>query len=89
MLEFLVSFVYLCFDFHICVVFFFRSSKLVVFPFIFSLLFQFNLISHVLVFVCLCVRSFLYVVVSCVGSLCMCAMLRVEDHFWTKYTIDR
>ena len=61
---------------------------LVVFPFSFSLLFQFNLISHVLVFVCVCVRSFSYVVVSCVGSLCMCAMLRVEDHFWTKFTID-
>ena len=41
-----------------------------------------------LVFVCMCVRSFLYVVVSCVGSLCMCAMLRVKDHFWTEFTID-
>ena len=30
----------------------------------------------------------LYVVVSWVGSLCMCAMLRVEDHFWIKFTID-
>ena len=36
----------------------------------------------------MCVRSFLYVVVSCVGSLCMCAMLRVEDHSWIKFTID-
>ena len=61
---------------------------LVVFLFSFSLLFQFNLMIHVLVFVCVCVWSFLYVVVSCVGSLCMCAMLRVEDHFWTKFTID-
>ena len=57
---------------------------LVVFPFGFSLLFQFNLMSHVLVFVCVCVWSFLYVVVSCVGSLCMCAMLRVKDQFWTE-----
>ena len=78
----------MCFDFRTCVVFFFCLSMLVVFPFSFSLLFQFNLISHVLVFVCVCVRSFLYVVASCVGSLCMCAMLRVEDHFWTKFTID-
>ena len=54
---------------------------LIVFPFSFSLLFQFNMMSHVLVLVCVCVRSFLYVVVSCVGSLCMCAMLRVKDHF--------
>ena len=44
--------------------------------------------SHVLVFVCMCVRSFLYVVVACVGSLCMCAMLKVADHFWTEFTID-
>ena len=62
---------------------------LVVFPISFSLLFfYFNLTSHVLVFVCVCVRSVLYVVVSCVGSLCMCAMLRVEDQFWTKFTMD-
>ena len=61
---------------------------LVVFPFRFSLRFQFNLMSHVLVFVCVCVRSFLYIVVSCVSSLCMGAMLRVEDHFWTDFTID-
>ena len=58
------------------------------FSFSFSLLFHFNLMSHVLVFVCVCVRSFLYVVVSCVGSVCMCAMLRVEDYFWTESTID-
>ena len=57
-------------------------------PFSFSFLFQFNMMSHVLVFVCVCVRSFLYVVLSCVGSLCMCAMLRVKDHFWTEFTID-
>ena len=44
--------------------------------------------SHVLVFVCVCVRLFLYIVVSCVGSLCMCAMLRVIDHFWTEFTTD-
>ena len=44
--------------------------------------------SHVLVVVCVCVRSFLYIVVSYVGSLCMCAMLRVIDHFWTEFTID-
>ena len=61
---------------------------LIVCPFSFSLLFQFNMMSHVLVFVCVCVRSFLYVVVSCVGSLCTCDMLRVEDHFWTEFTID-
>ena len=41
-----------------------------------------------LVFVCVFVRSVLYVVVSCVCSLCMCAMLRVKDHFWTEFTID-
>ena len=46
------------------------------------------MMSHVLVFVCVCARSFLYVVVSHVGSLGMCAMLRVKDHFWTKFTID-
>ena len=34
-------------------------------------------------FVCVCVRSFLYVVIAC-----MCAMLKVEDHFWTEFTID-
>ena len=56
--------------------------------FSFSLLFRSNVMSHVLVFVCVCVRSSLYVVISCVGSLCMCAMLRVEDHFWTEFTID-
>ena len=62
---------------------------LVLLPFSFSLLFHFNLMSHVLVFVCVGVRSVLYVVVSCVGSLCMCAMLRVdEDHFLTEFTID-
>ena len=61
---------------------------LVVCMFSLGLLFKINMISHVLVFVCVCVRSFLYVVVSCVGSLCMCAMLRVEDHFWTEFTID-
>ena len=44
--------------------------------------------SHVLVFVCVCVRSFLYVIVSCIGSLCMCAMLRVKDQFWIKFTSD-
>ena len=36
----------------------------------------------------MCVRSFLYVVVACVGSLCMCAMLKVADHFWTEFTMD-
>ena len=36
----------------------------------------------------MCVRSFLYVVVSCVDSLCVCAMLRVEDHFLIKFNID-
>ena len=56
--------------------------------FSFSFLFQFNMMSHVLVFVCVCARSFLYVVVSRVGSLGMCAMLRVKDHFWTEFTID-
>ena len=61
---------------------------LVVCPFSFSLLFRFNMMSHVLVSICMRVRSFLYVVVSCVGSLCMCAKLRVEDHFWTEITID-
>ena len=44
--------------------------------------------SHVLVFICVCVRSFLHVVVSCVGSVCMCAMFRVKDHCWTESTID-
>ena len=34
-------------------------------------------------FVCVCVRSFLYVVIAC-----MCAMLKVEDHFWTEFAID-
>ena len=61
---------------------------LVVCPFSFGLLFQFNMMSHVLVFVYVCVRSFLYIVVSCVGSLCTFSMLRVEDHFWTEFTID-
>ena len=39
--------------------------------FSFSLLVHFNLMSHVLVCACVCVRSFLYVVVSNVGS-CVC-----------------
>ena len=48
------------------------------FPFIFSLCVS---------FACVYVRSFLYVVVACVGKSCMCAMLKVEDHFWTEFTI--
>ena len=31
----------------------------------------------------MCIRSFLYVVIAC-----MCAMLKVEDHFWIEFTID-
>ena len=32
----------------------------------------------------MCVRSFLYVVIAC-----MCAMLKVEDHFfWTEFDFD-
>ena len=52
----------LTFDFRICVVFLVSFSILVVFPFTFSLCVS---------FVCVCVWSFLYVVVACVGN-CVC-----------------
>ena len=28
-------------------------------------------------------RSVLYVIIAC-----MCAMLKIEDHFWTEFTIN-
>ena len=31
----------------------------------------------------MCIRTFLYVVIAC-----MCAMLKVEDHFSIEFTID-
>ena len=52
----------LAFNFRICVVFLVSFSILVVFPFTFNLCVS---------FVCVSVRSFLYVVVACVGN-CVC-----------------
>ena len=42
-----------------------------------------RLMSHVLV-VCVCFRTFLHGVIIAY----MCAMLKIEDHFWIEFTID-
>ena len=35
------------------------------------------------------VFSFILICSSCMRrKLCMCAMLKFEDHFWTEFTID-
>ena len=41
------------------------------------------LMSHVLV-VCVCFRTFLHGVIIAY----MCAMLKIEDHFWIEFTTD-
>ena len=64
---------------------FFLYSAFVLFSiieFLFSFMFSSAYLSHVQ-FVCVCVRSVLYVII-----VCMCALLKIEDHVWTEFAIN-